>query len=65
MEDILRLRIGDLKEEAEETAKFIGVSVSALTRMALRNFIEEQRPRMQASKASHLEPQHSATEAAS
>lgn len=62
MNDMLRLRIGELKEEAEETAKFVGVSVSALTRMALRDRIEVERPRMQEARKNASQTQPSTVE---
>lgn len=63
MNDILRLRIGHLKDEAEKTAEFVGVSVSALTRMALRDRIEAERPRMQKARKNASQPQPSTVEA--
>lgn len=63
MKHMLRLRIGELKEEAEETAEFVGVSVSALTRMALRDRIEAERPRMQEARKNAQQPQPSTVEA--
>lgn len=53
MKDLLRLRIGDLKTEAAEVAEFVGVSLSDLTRMALREKIEKEQPRLKKSRKNH------------
>lgn len=48
MEDVLRMRIGDLKEEAADLAEFLGVSLSALARLSLREKIEINREQLEA-----------------
>lgn len=48
MQDLLRLRIGDLKDDAARAADYIGVSLSDLTRMALREKVEQIQARQAA-----------------